>query len=184
MKGVAAALAAALSLLPVGSFGLDAPASRVEFTVADNRGGFTGVAGAVEAQATVREQGDTFAAEVEARIDARRLSTGLGVRDAQMRRTVLRTDRYPFITFRGTAVPRDRPGGLPFAAVLRGRLTITDVTRDVEIPLRVIALADAYLAEGEVALRLSEFGLPIPRFFIFAAEDRVLVRFAVRLTRR
>ena len=61
-------------------------------------------------------------------------------------------------------------------------ISIKDVTREVEIPMRVTALADAYLAEGQVVLRLSEFGIPVPRFFIFVAEDPVAVTFKIRLT--
>jgi len=49
MKGALVAVLAAVSLIPLGSFGLDPDASRLEFTVKDNRGGFTGVARAVEA---------------------------------------------------------------------------------------------------------------------------------------
>ena len=43
------------------------------------------------------------------------------------------------------------------------------------------ALADAYLAEGQVVVRMTEFGIPIPRFLIFAAEDPVTVTFKIRL---
>ena len=182
MKGTLVAVLAAVSLIPLGSFELDPDGSRLEFAVKDNRGGFTGVARAVEARAVVREQGESFAADVDLRIDARKITTGIGLRDGQMRRDFLHTDRFPLITLRGTALPGDRPGALPFAARLRGVLTIKDVTREVEIPMRVTALADAYLAEGQVVLRLSEFGIPVPRFFIFVAEDPVTVTFKIRLT--
>ncbi len=182
MRALLLVMAAATTLLPVGRFEVDSSRSRVEFAVKDNRGGFTGVARDVEAKAVIREQGDGFTADVEVRIDARQITTGIGVRDGQMRRDFLVTDRYPFITFRGTATPRDRPGALPFAATLRGTLTIRDVTREIDIPLRVTALADAYLAEGQVTLRMSEFRIPIPRFLIFVAEDPVQVSFKLRLT--
>ncbi len=156
----------------------------MEFHVRDNRGGFTGVARDVEGRVVVREQDDAFSGDVEMRLDARTMTTGIGVRDRQMRRDFLDTDRFPTITFRGTAVPRTRPGALAFQAVLRGTLTIKDVPREVEIPLRVTALADSYLAEGQVTVRLSEFRIPIPRFFIFAAEDPVLITLKVRLLPR
>lgn len=182
MRGIALTILTVLALLPLGTFTLDPAHGRVEFLVHDNRGGFTAVAHEVEARATVQEQGESFRADVEVRIDARRITTGIGVRDTQMRRDFLQTDRYPFITFKGTAIPRGRPGALPFPAALRGTLTIRDVSREVEIPLRVTALADAYLAEGQVTLRMSDFGIPIPRFLIFVAEDPIVVRFKVRLS--
>lgn len=181
MQSILVAVLAAVSLVPLGGFALDADASRLEFAVRDNRGGFTGVARAVEARAVVREQGESFAADVDVRVDARRITTGIGLRDSQMRRDFLQTDKFPFIVFRGAAVPRVRAGALPFAVRLRGALTIKDVTREVDIPMRVTALADAYLAEGETVVRLSEFGIPVPRMFIFVAEDPVTVTFKIRL---
>ena len=179
----ALALLAAATLIPLGAFAADPQASRVEFFVRDNRGGFRGVARAVQVRAEVRERGEGFAAEVEARIDAARITTGNAIRDGQMRRDFLQTDRYPAITFRGEAVPRGRIGALPFPAVLRGTLTIRNAARPVEIPLQVTALSDAYLAEGAVTIRMSEYGIPIPRFLIFVAEDPVAVTLRLRLTR-
>lgn len=178
------AAAAAVALLPTGTFGLDPASSRVEFLVRDNRGGFTGVVRDIDSTVTVREQGESFVAELEARIDARTMTTGIGLRDNQMRRDFLLTDRFPFITFRGTVVLLERPGALPFRALMRGALTIKDTTREVEIPLRVTALRDTYLAEGQVTIRLSEFKIPIPRFLIFVAEDPIQITLKVRLTQK
>ncbi|MDQ7842132.1 MAG: YceI family protein [Armatimonadota bacterium] len=184
MRVLTGAVIAAATLLPVGAFVADPAASRVEFFVRDNRGGFAGVVRAMEVRVAVREDGDAFAADVEARFDAASLTTGNGLRDSQMRREFLQTDRHPVILFHGTAVPQARPGGLPFPATLRGTLTLRGVSREVEIPLRVTALADAYLAEGRLTIRLSEFGIPVPRFLIFVAEDPVAVSFKIRLVRR
>ena len=69
----------------------------------------------------------------------------------------------------------------PIKAVLRGRLTIRDVTRDVEIPVEVTALADEYRASGEVTIKLSEYGIATPKFLIFAAEDPVTIKLRIRL---
>lgn len=177
-------IAAVLSLLPTGTFAIDPAASHVEFFVRDNRGGFPGVVRDVEATAAVREQGETFAADVDVRIDARTIATGIGLRDVQMRRDFLTTDRFPFITFHGNAVPIDRPGALAFRAVLRGSLTIKDTTRDIEIPVRVIALRDVYLVEGKVTIRMSDFRIPIPRFLFFVAEDPVEITLNVRFNQK
>lgn len=173
-------LAAALTLVPTGAFQIDPAHSRVEFFIKDNRGGFTGVVRDIDASARVREQGGSFAADVEAQIDARSITTGIGIRDAQMRREALETGTYPFITFVGTATPAASVGGLPFRVVLRGRLSIKQTTREVEIPVRVTALRDAYLAEGQVTIRPSDFKVSIPRFLVFVAEDAVTISLRVR----
>jgi hypothetical protein len=58
------------------------------------------------------------------------------------------------------------------------------VTREIEIPLRVTALADSYLAEGQATLRMSDFRIPIPRFLVFVAEDPVQISLRLRLIPR
>jgi len=172
------------TLLPAGLFRIEPGESRVEFVMRDNRGGFVGSTDRVDGTATVRPgEGETFTAAVEARIDARTLVTGNGMRDGQMRRDFLRTDQHPFITFRGAVVLRDRPAAGTMRAALRGSLTIRETTREVEVPLDVVALADEYRVTGEVTIRLTEFGIAIPRFLIFVAEDPVLVRLRIRLRR-
>jgi polyisoprenoid-binding protein YceI len=176
--------AAAVALLPTGAFVLDPASSQVEFLMRDNRGGFSGVARDIDTTVTVREQGEGFVADVEARIDARTITTGIGLRDSQMRRDFLLADRFPLMTFRGTVVPLERPGALSFRAVMRGALTIKDATREIEVPLRVTALRDTYLAEGQVTIRLSDFQIAIPRFLIFVAEDPVQITLKVRLTEK
>jgi polyisoprenoid-binding protein YceI len=178
------ALLQAPPLLPVGVFRVEPGRSRVEFVMRDNRGGFTGITDRIDGAATVvQSDADSFSATVDARIDARALGTGNSIRDGQMRREFLQTDRYPFITVRGSATNRERPGAAPFRAWLRGTATIRGVTRELEMPLTVIALADEYRAEGEVTIRLSDFGIPTPRFLVFVAEDPVTVRVRVALRR-
>jgi polyisoprenoid-binding protein YceI len=180
--GAGILVAAGLSFLPIGSFALDPAASRVEFFVPDNRGGFTGVARIVQITAAVREQDGTFTAAVDARIDAHSITTGVGLRDAQMHRDFLLSDQYPMMVFQGTAVPTGSLAALSFPARVSGRLTIKGTTHEVEFPARVIALQDSYLVDGKFTLRMADFGIPIPRFFIFAASDPVEVTVRLRLT--
>ncbi|GEM_PF-844221 len=179
-QGVWLLVAAALTFLPVGTFEINREASRIEFLVKDNRGGFTGVVRDLTASAVVREQGSSFIGDLQVQIDARTMTTGVGVRDNQMRRDFLETDKFPFITFRGTIAPVDRVGALPFRSAMKGVLAIKQRTQEIEIPVRVTALRDTYLAEGQVTVKMSDFKIPIPRFLIFVAEDPVTISFKVR----
>ncbi len=183
MKLLATATTIALlapAALPVGAFDLR-PESRVEFVVADNRGGFTGETQEVTGAVTVREREGGYTAAVEAKIDARTIRTGSGLRDAQMRgRTFLNTVAFPFITFKGT-VTAEAPGGPQFKSTLRGKLTVKNVTRDVDVPLNIAVEGNTYTAQGEVAIKFTDFGLPIPQFLIFVAEDRILIKLQVQL---
>ncbi len=177
-------IAQAPTLLPVGAFRVESGDSRVEFVMRDNRGGFTGTTDRVEGIVTVRKtDADVYEAAIEARVDARTLQTGNGMRDGQMRRDFLQTDRFPFITFKGTTTAPERITAGTIRARLRGSVTIRDITREVDIPIDITALADEYRAAGEVTVRLSEFGIPIPRMLIFVAQDPVLVKLRVKLRR-
>jgi len=176
-------LAQAPSLLPAGTFRIEPGESRIEFIMRDNRGGFTGMTDRVEGTVTIRGDGETFTAAVDGRIDARTLITGNGMRDAQMRRDFLRTDQFPYIAFKGTAINRDRALAATLRVLMKGQLTIRDATREIEMPLEVTALADEYRATGETVVKMSDYGIPTPRFFIFVAEDLVTVRLRVRLRR-
>jgi len=168
-------------VLPVGMFELRSPDSRVEFVVKDNRGGFTGEAREVGGTITVRERDAGYAADVDVRIDARAIRTGATLRDAQLRSpTFLHTASFPFITFSG-AVAADGPAGPQFKGIMRGRLTIKSVTREVEVPLDIALEGTTYAARGEVLVKFSDFGMPLPRFLFFVAEDPVLVKLQVRL---
>jgi polyisoprenoid-binding protein YceI len=175
-------VAAGLSFLPTGSFVLDPATSQVEFFVPDNRGGFTGIARNVATTVAVQERDGTFAGDVGARIDARSITTGSGLRDAQMHRDFLMSDQYPVMTFQGTAVPTGSLAALSFPARVTGQLTIKGTTHDVEFPVRVIALQDIYMVDGKFTLRMTDYGIPIPRFFIFAASDPVVVTMRLRFT--
>lgn len=182
-----AAVAVAAAPLPTGDFAVRHPDNSVEFFVKDNRGGFTGrtseITGTVAVREIVREQVEGYTAEITARIDARTIRTGVGVRDGQMRSVqFLNTDEFPFITFRGTA-SAGPPEGARFKGVLRGRLTIKETTRPIEVPLDISVENGSYAAGGEVVVRMTEFNIPIPRFLIFVAEDPVTIKLHVRLTK-
>jgi polyisoprenoid-binding protein YceI len=179
-----AAVAIAAAPLPTGDFAVRAPDNSVEFFVKDNRGGFTGQTREVTGSVTVRERVEGYAAEVEARIDARTIRTGSSVRDAQMRSPqFLDTGEFPFMTFRGTATAGS-PDGPRFKGVLRGRLRIKEVSRPLEVPLEISVVEGSYAARGEVVVKMTDFGIPIPRFLIFVAEDPVTVKLQIRLLPR
>jgi polyisoprenoid-binding protein YceI len=172
------------AILPVGTFQIEPGGARVEFVMRDNRGGFTGATEQVEGTATVTPMGaESFSASVEARVDARTLETGNRIRDAQMRRDFLHTDRHPFIALRGVAAGTGRLTGGTVRAALRGTLTIRGTAREIEMPVVATVLADEYRVAGEVTIRLTEYGIPIPRFLVFVAEDTVTVRVRARFRR-
>ncbi len=124
--------------------------------------------------------GETYRAHVTASIDTRTITTDIGVRDAAMRSTFLRTDQFPAITFAGAVTAHPGLGIRPFPATASGSLTIRDVTREIEFPATVTALAREYTVEASTPVRMADYEIPYPRMFVFAARDPVTVILHIR----
>lgn len=174
-----------IALLPAGTFEIVPGESSATFAVPDNRGGFSGRTTQVTGQIAITppKEGGEYTARIDAAIDTASLTTGNGTRDASMRSEYLHTGQFPTMTFRGTVGARPGLGVRPFPAAVRGQLTIRDVTRDVEFPATVVALAREYRADGTATIRMADFGIPYPRSFIFAARDPVTVTLHIRARR-
>ncbi len=177
LLSVLPAAVGALGLLPAGTFEIVPGDSSVVFAVPDNRGGFSGRTTQVTGRVVLQPptDGGEYDARVDAAVDTASLDTGNGSRDERMRAEFLRTRRFPTITSAGTVSARPGLGARPFPAAVRGRLAILDVTREIEFPATVVALAREYRADGTVKIRMADFGIPYPRAFIFVASDPVTV---------
>ena len=177
LLSVLPAAVGAISLLPAGTFEIVPGDSSVVFAVPDNRGGFSGRTTQLTGRVAIKPptDGGEYSAQVNAAIDAASLTTGNGSRDRSMRADYLRTTQFPTITFTGTVNASPGLGVRPFPATVRGRLTIRDVTRDIEFPATVLALAQEYRTDGTVKIRMADFGIPYPRALIFVATDPVTV---------
>jgi len=162
-------------LLPAGTFAIVPGDSSAAFFVPDNRGGFSGKTARVTGRVTVTQTNDGYIAQVAAAIDARSLTTHVGIRDAAMRSTYLRTDRFPTIAFEGTTSAHPGLALRPFPAAVQGRLTLRDVTREERFSATVTALSHEYLADVTTSIKMAEYGIPYPRAFIFVARDPVTV---------
>mgnify|MGYP000409828886 FL=1 len=176
--GVAVLLAwqATAQLLLTGRVQLVPSESRIEFFVRDNRGGFWGRATEMEGVGVVRQTGErAYTADVQVRVPARSVTTGLGLRDAQMHRTQLVSERFPFLTFEGTVTSDRVRVAQAFPARVQGRLTLRGVTREVSFQAGITPIPEGFRGKGEFEIRMSEFGIPIPRFFVFVAEDPVRI---------
>jgi hypothetical protein len=55
------------------------------------------------------------------------------------------------------------------------------VTRSLSTPVQVTPLPNGFRGRAEFDLRMSDYGMPVPRFLFFVAEDVVRVTVDLRL---
>lgn len=166
-----------IAVLPTQALAVVPGESSVTFDVPDNRGGFSGHTTQVTGRVDVAPAGgETYAARISAAVDARSLTTDVAIRDRAMHAIFLQTGPYPAIVFTGAATARPGLAVRPFPADVRGRLTIRDVTKELEFTATVVALANRYVADATATVRMADYGIPYPRAFIFVARDPVTVK--------
>lgn len=168
-----------------GRFTVASNESHVELFVRDNVGGFSARAREIEGHATVRQTGEPrFAADLEVRVVTRSLTTGTGPLDAQLdaqMRRELQSERFPVIVFTGSVVTDAARVTSTFPAVAHGRLTLRGITRPLSVPVRITPLRDGFRGQGEFEIKMSDYGIPTPRFLFFVAEDQVRVTIDILL---
>jgi len=138
----------------------DASKARVLFTVKGPfpfgtvHGSFSGL------QATIRfDEKDLPGSAVSASIDAKTVSTGIGLRNSDLRNKEewLNTDKYPRISFKSSKIekaPKD------FKAI--GELTLKGTTRPAEIPFSFTASGHAGVFKGRFAINREDYKVGKP----------------------
>lgn len=99
-----------------------------------------------------------------------------GTRKNMLRPEVLDVQRHPDITLRTV-----RAAGTPQAARITARITIRDVSRDVEIPTTISVQGAQLTARGEFEIRQSDFGIKPFSVALGAlvVQDEIHIRFKV-----
>ncbi len=117
------------------------------------------------------------------RVEAASLDTNNSTRDDTMRKDHLETARFPTIAFLLKSLEgiTPQPGGWEFAA--KGTLSLHGVSREILLPIRARKAGDEIRMTGEVPLKMTDYGIRIPKFLLFAVEDQVVVSFDVTAKR-
>lgn len=114
-------------------------------------------------------------------IPAASLSTGLGPRDQRLWTYALEAARFPELGFVVTKVEGDTAAlasGTGSGDVhLLGTLTIRDVSRAVDIPVRWTWEGPILRLHGRTELRWADFGVPDPSVLLSTVEPQVAVAF-------
>jgi polyisoprenoid-binding protein YceI len=162
-------------------FHLDPAASHVWFEADARLHSFRGQTRRVSGSFLLTQTSPPHIAEAQVRIDAASLDTGNAERDADMRRDFLEVAKFPTIEFAVTELPIAQPAadGNTWDVVVKGKLTIHGVTRDVQVPTTVGLAPDGLIARGRVYLDIRDFDIRVPRLLFIPMKSEVLVGFEV-----
>ena len=117
-------------------------------------GNFTGL------KATINfDEKDLAASSFQASVDAKTISTGIGLRNHHLRNEEewLNTDKYPTITFKSTKVEKTANG---FKAI--GNLVLKDVTKPVEIPFTFAPNGETGVFKGQFTFKREDYNVGKP----------------------
>lgn len=153
------AVSAFVLLLPdKGNWKPDAANAKVNFSLhgpfGTVHGSFTGL------EATIHfDEKNLSGSSVTASIDAKTVSTGVGLRNSDLRNKEewLNTDKYPRITFKSTKIEKSADG---FKA--SGDMTIKDVTKPVVIPFTFTNKDASGLFKGEFKIKREDYKVGKP----------------------
>jgi polyisoprenoid-binding protein YceI len=170
------------------TFAIDPTQSEVRFTLTEMlMGTHTTVVGrgnGIEGNVTVNFDDYSQSAISPIVIDASQLATDNNMRNGQIRRAILQTNRpeFQFITFTPTSVegfPESATVGAPFELTVAGDLTIRDITQPMTFDVSVTPVSETELqGSARATLLRQDFDLQIPSVPSVAdVSEEVLLEF-------
>lgn len=162
-------------------FHLDPTESRVWFDADARLHSFRGETQQLTGRFTLQQRSPPRLADAVVTVAAAGLSTGHPERDADMRRDFLEVERFPTIEFRVDEVvsPQAAADDGTWDLVLRGKLTVHGVTRDVGVPTTVSIADRRVTARGRVRVDMRAHNIRVPRLLFIPMKSEVVVGFEV-----
>jgi polyisoprenoid-binding protein YceI len=121
------------------------------------------------------------------RADLTRLRSDSGLRDGQLRRQGIETDRFPTSTFELTqpiALPEGAAAGQAFSVTLVGKLTLHGVTRAVEVPAEAQLVGENLVVVGSIEIVFADYDIQKPSAArVVAIEDHGIMELQLFLVR-
>ena len=161
--------------------------SEIVFTISRSEEEIGGSVQRLSGEVVVDPTSPSRGPSVVLRVEAPSLMTGNRLRDRKMRKKHLDVGQYPEIIFRSTAI-HVAPGetgspddpllpGEKRRALVEGMLDLHGVSREILFPVLIHYDNGSLTAEGELYIRLTDHGIPVPRFLWMVLDDEVKVRF-------
>jgi polyisoprenoid-binding protein YceI len=132
----------------------DASAAQVKFSIG---GPFGTVHGNLSGlKSTIVFDGDDLAASsIRASVDAKSISTGIGLRNRDLQKEkFLNSDKYPSMSFQSEKIQKSGTG---YKAI--GNLTIKGVTKHVEIPFSFSEKGNGGVFKGSFTIQRQDYGV-------------------------
>ncbi|MEW6412126.1 MAG: YceI family protein [Candidatus Zixiibacteriota bacterium] len=101
------------------------------------------------------------------------LDTGIGLRNRHMRENYLETDKYPFVSFKGSinGVKNDIDSTLEIDCA--GAFDLHGVTRQRSITVKATAIPDGYHVTGEFIVRLEDHRIKVPKLMFLKIDQNI-----------
>jgi polyisoprenoid-binding protein YceI len=118
-------------------------------------------------------------------VQAKSMTTGIGVRDSRMYSYCLDADKFPTIEFQVRGMTGDTEGlrseGGSGEVKLHGSLKVRSTTREVVIPATYTWTEEGLYLEGSKELKWTDFGVPDPSIVISTLDPKMAISFAMTL---
>jgi len=155
LKQLITASALVTGLFVAGNWNVDSANAKINFSVKGPfgtvHGSFTGLKANIHF-----DEKDLGGSSVSASVDAKTVSTGIGLRNHDLRNKEewLNTDKYPRISFESKKIEKEANG---YKAV--GMLTLKGATKPAEIHFTFTAKGDGGLFKGNFTIKREEYNV-------------------------
>lgn len=96
--------------------------------------------------------------DVNYKLVSKTLKSGKGPMDSNAYKAV-QADKFPNITFTATSVNIGK-------GTMTGKLTVTNVTKTISVPVNVTKSGDTYTVWGQASIKMTDYGVTPPAFMM------------------
>lgn len=101
---------------------------------------------------------DNSIQDVKYTMNGKTLKSGKGPMDTNAHKAI-NADKYPNITFTATSINMGK-------GTMTGKLTVTNVTKTISVPVNVTKSGNAYTIWGSAAIKMTDYGVTPPSFMM------------------
>jgi polyisoprenoid-binding protein YceI len=128
---------------------------------------------------------DPSSVKISLKVPVGKMDTDNGMRDDKMR-TVMSADKFPDISFEAYGLQNKCTPAMVLkdgmcSDVIKGQLTIKDIKKDIELPVKITKVNEDFKVAGQYSLNWSEYGVEDPSILIAKVDPDVLIKYSIIL---